>query len=130
MVDRTRKEFSDEDIARKLVGTYHAWLGKPGADAYEDVPGFCRAVTLEEIRGHNHILTPGRYVGAAETKVDDVPFEDRFAELKKTLTEQFAEAAELSALIQKQAQRGQRTMDDCRWTDFGSLYYQSLQEMA
>ena len=99
MVDRTRKEFSDEDIAR-IAGTYHAWRGEPDADAYEDEPGFCKTATLEEIRGHNHVLTPGRYVGAAAVEADDVPFEERFAELKETLAGQFADAEELSALIQ------------------------------
>ena len=99
MVDRTRKEFSDEDIA-KMAGTYHSWRGNPDMDAYEDEPGFCRVADLEEIREHNHVLTPGRYVGAAEAEADDVPFEERFAELKATLAEQFSEAKELSALIQ------------------------------
>ena len=55
---------------------------------------------MEEIKAHNHVLTPGRYVGAAAAEADDVPFEERFAELKETLAEQFAEAEELSALIQ------------------------------
>ena len=99
MVDRTRKEFSDEDIAR-IAGTYRAWHGRPGVDAYEDEPGFCKAATLEEIRTHNHVLTPGRYVGAAAAEAGDVPFEERFAELKETLAEQFAAAEELSTLIQ------------------------------
>jgi len=100
MVDRTRREFSDEDIA-KIAETYHAWRGEPDSGAYEDVPGFSKAAALEETREHNHVLTPGRYVGAAAIEADDVPFEERFAELKETLAEQFAEAEELSALIQK-----------------------------
>ena len=99
MVDRTRKEFSDEDIAR-ISGTYHAWRGEPNADAYEDEPGFCKTATLEEVREHNHVLPPGRYVGAAAAAADDVPFEERFAELKETLAEQFAEAEKLTAVIQ------------------------------
>ena len=100
LVNRTRKEFSDEDIAR-IADTYHAWRGEPDADAYEDVPGFCKAATLDEIRRHNHVLTPGRYVGAAAAEADDVPFVERFAELKETLASQFSEAEELSALIKK-----------------------------
>jgi type I restriction enzyme M protein len=99
MVDRTRKEFSDDDI-EQITNVARAWRGEDGADTYEDIPGFCRAATLEEIRGHGHVLTPGRYVGAAATEADDVPFEERFAALKETLAEQFAEAEELSALIQ------------------------------
>ena len=100
MVDRTRKGFCDEDIA-KIAGTYHAWRGEPDADVFEDEPGFCKAATLEEIRTQHHVLTPGRYVGAAAAEADDVPFEDRFAALKEALSEQFAEAEELNALIQK-----------------------------
>ena len=100
MVDRTRKEFSDEDIT-KIAETYHAWHGEPDADAYEDVPGFCKTATREEVRENNHVLTPGRYVGAAAAEDDDVPFEEHFAQLKETLAEQFAEAEKLSAFIQK-----------------------------
>ena len=104
MADRTRKEFSDEDIAR-IVRTYHAWRGEPGAEAYEDDLGFCKAATLEQIRAHDHVLTPGRYVGTAASEADDVPFGERFTELKETLAEQFAEAEELSALIQKNLEK-------------------------
>ncbi len=99
MVDRTRKEFYDEDIAR-IAETYRTWRGEPGANVYDDEAGFCRASTLEKIREHNHVLTPGRYVGAVLAETDGVPFEERFAELKETLAEQFAEAEELSAVIQ------------------------------
>ncbi len=100
MVDRTRKEFSDEDIAR-IADTYHAWRGAPDATPYKDEPGFCKSATLEEIREHNHVLTPGRYVGSAATEDDDVPFEERFAELKDTLAEQFTEADQLGRQIQE-----------------------------
>lgn len=100
MVDRTRREFSDEDIA-KIAKTYHAWRGEADVGDYEDIPGFCKAALLEEIREHNHVLTPGRYVGAAAAEENDVPFEERFTELKEILAEQFAEGEELSALIQK-----------------------------
>ena len=62
LVDRTRKEFSDDDVA-KIAGVYHAW--REGKD-YKDVPGFCKSAKLDEIKGHNHVLTPGRYVGAAK----------------------------------------------------------------
>ena len=99
MVDRTRREFSDEDIA-KIADAYRSWRGEPNAAPYEDEPGFCKSATLEKIREYNYILTPGRYVGAAATEEDDMPFEERFAELKGTLKEQFAEAAELSAVIE------------------------------
>jgi type I restriction enzyme M protein len=100
MVDRTRKEFSDADID-KITRAYHAWRGEGDAGAYKDVPGFCKSATLDEIKGHGYVLTPGRYVGAAEADEDDVPFADRFAALKVKLEEQFAEANLLTATIRQ-----------------------------
>ena len=100
MIDRTRKEFTDEDIAR-IADTYRSWRGAPVADTYVDEPGYCKSSTLEEIREHGHVLTPGRYVGAAAAEDDDVPFEERFTQLKEKLAGQFAEAEELSSFIQE-----------------------------
>jgi len=104
MVNRTRKEFSDEDI-EKITRAYHAWRGEARAGAYEDVPGFCKSATLEEIRAHGHVLTPGRYVGAAEVEEDDVPFEERFAVLQDRLAAQFVESEKLSAAITTKLRR-------------------------
>ena len=98
LVDRTRKEFSDADVA-KIAATYHAWRGEKDAGVYEDVPGFCKAATLEEIKGHNYGLTPGRYVGAADMEDDDEPFAERFAALTTKLEGQFSEAAGLTNTI-------------------------------
>lgn len=98
MVDRTRKEFSDADID-KITRAYHAWRGEGEAGAYEDVPGFCKSATLEEINGHGYVLTPGRYVGAADVEDDDMPFAERFAALQAKLNGQFAEAEILTATI-------------------------------
>ncbi len=98
MVDRTRKEFSNGDI-EKITRAYHAWRGETDAGAYEDVPGFCKAASLEEIRTHNYVLTPGRYVGAADVEEDEVSFAERFASLQSNLDEQFARADQLTATI-------------------------------
>ena len=95
LVDRTRKEFSEYDIA-KIAGTYHDWReGKFPVVA----PGFCRAAKLEEIRNHNHVLTPGRYVGAADDEDDEVPFAERFAALRAKLEKEFASGEQLTAAI-------------------------------
>lgn len=65
------------------------------------MPGFCKSASLEEIRGHNYVLTPGRYVGAAVAEEDDVPFEERMAELTAKPAEQFKESAKLEAAIRQ-----------------------------
>ena len=98
MVDRTHRELSDDDLAR-IAGTYHAWRGDKGAGEYADVPGFCRASTLDDIRKHGHVLTPGRYVGAEAAEADSEPFAEKMKRLATTLREQQAEAAKLDAAI-------------------------------
>ncbi len=98
MVDRIHRELSQEDIAR-IAGTYHAWRGEAGAGTYQDIPGFCKSATTKEIATHGYILTPGRYVGAAEVEDDGEPFEEKMAHLTVTLEEQFQESARLEAAI-------------------------------
>ena len=100
MIDRTRKEFSDEDIAR-VADTYRAWRGVPDAVAYEDEPGFSKSAKLEEIREHSHVLTPGRYVGAAPQEDDGEPFQDKMNRLVAQLREQQAEGSKLDTVIEK-----------------------------
>jgi len=99
MIDRTHREFGDEHIAR-IADTYHAWRGS-GDGAYADVPGFCKSVSLEDIRLHDHILTPGRYVGIEPEEEDDEPFDDKMRRLVAQWHEQQAEAARLDAEIDK-----------------------------
>jgi len=98
MVDRTHRELTDEDVAR-IVGTYHAWRGEKEAGEYADVPGFCKSATLEEVRKHGHVLTPGRYVGAEAQDDEGEPFDEKMKRLTATLREQQAEAAKLDAAI-------------------------------
>jgi type I restriction enzyme M protein len=104
MVDRTRKEFSDADI-EKITAAYHAWRGEEEAGAYEDVPVFCKSATLIDIRGHNYVLAPSRYVGSSDIEDDELPFAERFMALRTSLTEQFEEADRLTAAIRKNLSR-------------------------
>src|SRR5262249_33318866 len=86
-VDRVHRELTDDDIA-KIASTYHAWRGDKDAGKYEDVPGFCKSTTLEEIGKHGHVLTPGRYVGAEAQEGDGEPFDAKMKRLVTTLLEQ------------------------------------------
>jgi type I restriction enzyme M protein len=102
MADRTHKTLRDEDIA-KIAGAYHAWRTKDGA--YDDVPGFCKAATLDEVRKHGHILTPGRYVGTEELQDHDEPFEDKMSRLTSLLREQQLESVRLDGHIREALER-------------------------
>ena len=98
MIDRRHRELTDEDI-KKISGTYHAWRGEGGK--YEDVPGFCKSATLEEVRKHEHILTPGRYVGFPEEEDDGILFDEKMKELTAQLKEQMEEGKKLDEGIKK-----------------------------
>ena len=100
MVSRTTKELTTADIA-EITRTYHAFRGEADAGIYEDKAGFCKVATLEEIATNDYVLTPGRYVGAAELKDDGIPFEVKMQELSQTLYKQMAEAKRLDAVIRQ-----------------------------
>ena len=99
LVDRTRRELTDVEIG-KIAETYHAWRGEKEADAYADVPGFCKSASLDDIRKHGYVLTPGRYVGAAAQEEDREPFEEKMLRLSTLWREQRAEATRLDAVIE------------------------------
>ncbi|MCS0355901.1 class I SAM-dependent DNA methyltransferase [Vibrio diabolicus] len=102
MKDRVLRDFTRDDI-QKVSDLYHAW--KTGEEVngvgYEDQAGFCKSVTLAEITKHDFVLTPGRYVGAAEEEDDGVPFAEKMATLTSKLSEQFSQSAILEAEIKK-----------------------------
>lgn len=111
LVDRTRRELTDADI-QKIADTYHAWrlpagqadttvgaTGRSPLPEYADIPGFCKAAMLEDIRKHGHVLTPGRYVGAEAAEDDGEAFADKMQRLSAQWREQQQEAARLDAAI-------------------------------
>lgn len=100
LVDRTRRELTDEEIAR-IASTYHAWRGEADAGEYADLPGFCKSATIEEIRKHGHVLTPGRYVGAEVEEDDDEAFAEKMSRLCAQLNEQMVRGAELDVVIRE-----------------------------
>ena len=98
MVSRTHRELTDDEIGR-ITSTYHSWQKGGTASGYEDIPGFCKSATLEEIQKHSYILTPGRYVGLEPEKDDDELIEDKMKRLVSELKEQQLEGERLDAEI-------------------------------
>jgi type I restriction enzyme M protein len=96
--NRIQRELTDQEVSR-ISATYHAWRGDKGADEYADIPGFCKAATLADVRGHGHTLTPGRYVGAELVEDNGEPFSEKMARLSIQLREQMQEGVTLDAMI-------------------------------
>ena len=98
MADRTHRVLTEADVKR-LANTYHAWRSEAGAGEYEDIAGFCKDATLDEIRSHGYVLTPGRYVGFGDVEDDGELFEEKMQRLVATLREQQEEGLRLDETI-------------------------------
>jgi type I restriction enzyme M protein len=98
MEDRTHRVLNDEDI-QKITQLYHSWRGE--GEEYEDVLGFCKSVSLDEVKKHGYMLTPGRYVGFKVPEDDGIPFEEKMNNLLDELDELFMKSNELEKEIRK-----------------------------
>jgi len=95
LINRRTRELSQEDI-RTISDTYHNWRNTDGE--YEDIKGFCNATPIERVKELDYVLTPGRYVGLAETE-DDFDFAERFTSLKAEFEAQLKEEIILNKRI-------------------------------
>ena len=121
LVDRTHRELTDNEVSR-IAQTYHAWRGSSSTSSPSTgektssplprwarvrvkvsntptSPAFANPPSLDDIRKHGHVLTPGRYVGAEAQESDAEPFVEKMKRLTATLREQQAEAGKLDAAI-------------------------------
>jgi type I restriction enzyme M protein len=108
LVDRAERALTNEEIVR-IGDTYHAWCGSESAAAkgttYQDVPGFCRSASLDDIRAAGYTLTPGRYVGAPAATDDGEPVDEKIARLTKDLLAALDESARLDKVVRELVER-------------------------
>jgi type I restriction enzyme M protein len=98
LINRRNRELPDEQL--KLISeTYHNWRNLKGK--YEDIQGFCKAATIEEVRNNNYVLMPGRYVGTEEEEEDTESFADKMQSLTDKLAGQFVLSDVLKDSIRK-----------------------------
>ena len=95
LINRRTKEFRHEDTDY-IAKVYHNW--KTGSGKYEDIKGFCRSASQEEVKELNYVLTPGRYVGLEDVE-DEFDFKERFTSLQQELKEQMEEEEALNQRI-------------------------------
>lgn len=98
MESRTHRNLSPQDTAR-IADTYNAWRGDPDLQPYEDTPGFCSSITVEDVDGTGFALSPGRYVGTEEAEDDGVPVGKRVVNLAKRVRDGFEQRSELQASV-------------------------------
>ncbi len=98
MISRAQKELTTTDI-EEIAKTFHSW--RSAERGYEDVAGFCKSASLDEVKGHDFVLTPGRYVGAAALEDDGEPFAEKMERLTKDLARQMAEGKALDEQIRQ-----------------------------
>jgi type I restriction enzyme M protein len=99
-ISRRQNIFTDEQI-QKIANTVRAWRGQKEYREYKDEPGFCKSVTIEEIRKNGYVLTPGRYVGIKPEEDDGIQFEEKMKRLTAELEEYFKQSRELEEKIKE-----------------------------
>lgn len=98
-ISRTQIELTAEEVAR-LTSTYHRWRGTEVGEYVEEA-GFSKSATLDEIEAAGFTLSPGRYVGAAETEEDEMAFEERMATLADRLADEMTENERLAGAVRE-----------------------------
>lgn len=94
VVESGRQRQLETDLVQYLEDKHGAWT-------YRDIPGFCKAANLDEIKKHDFVLTPGRYVGAEEQEEDGEPFAEKYPRMVAELEARFAEGERLTAVVRE-----------------------------
>ena len=106
MINRRQRTLTDKEIAR-ISETYHNWRNLPDKEgaAYENIPGYCKAVNIQEVRKNNYILTPGRYIDFYHEEEDDQTFDEKMKSLTAKLKEQMESASVLDEKIKESLEK-------------------------
>lgn len=94
LINRKNRILTKDEIQR-ISQTYHNWRAAKG---YEDIKGFCKSASLEEVAALGYTLTPGRFVGLEESE-QNFDFEGAFTRLRAELESQIQEEQELNQRI-------------------------------
>ncbi|AYV68919.1 N-6 DNA methylase [Niallia circulans] len=98
LVDRKHKELSNEEIL-EIANIYNSWR-KESSD-YQDIKGLCKSAKIDEVREHEYILNPGRYVGVEELSEDSEEYELEVTRLTEEIAEYFAKSKKLEEEIKR-----------------------------
>jgi len=98
METRTLRVLDDADVER-IAGTYHSWRSRDPEVSYEDVPGFAKAASADDLSEHDFVLTPGRYVGALDVADDGELIAYKIARLQTELLAEFDEGRRLEDAV-------------------------------
>lgn len=85
LISKKNRELTDEDI-EKISNLYHEW--KRIDSRYEDIKWVCKSASLDDVRKHDYILGPGRYIGTDTIEDDDKTFNEKMKYLTSKLKEQ------------------------------------------
>ena len=106
MVDRAERDLDFEKDIKPIADAYRAWRGTRSVTSeYADVPGFCKSATLAEIKAADYSLTPGRYVGTAESAGDGEGLEAKIERLTNELLSAFDENEGAASAVRMQLER-------------------------
>lgn len=64
---RTHRKLTSENI-NEIRNTYRNWLDS--SEKYTNVPGYCKSVDIDTIKGNDYSLYPGHYIDVAEEATD------------------------------------------------------------
>ncbi|WP_181009445.1 N-6 DNA methylase [Streptomyces sp. SM11] len=83
-VARGRRILPD-DARSRITATFASWRGAQDEEPYEDVPSWCRSLSIEEIAAQDYDVLPSRRVGAPVVEAGHGDDKERVGDLTQEL---------------------------------------------